>query len=295
MIAKYECIGCIIDQIKNIINKNFKEYDEKQKFEIMREVSSEMLKYSSYGKKPIEMARIIYDKLGEYTGHTDYFKEEKKQSNETFLEVFDEMYKFLKNSNNPLKDAAKLSALGNVIDYGVKNSFGELEWELENILKMKKFTIDSFDSFINYLEDAKILLYIHDNAGEIVLDKLFIKLIKEKYPSLHVVSAVRDIPIINDVTLEDAKEIGLEEVSDEVISSGSKIPGTLLSDVNQEFMIAYKQADIIISKGQGNYEGLSNEDEKIFFVMMAKCPVVSRELGVNVGDLIFQENVVTLK
>ncbi|KLO24310.1 hypothetical protein X275_00500 [Marinitoga sp. 1197] len=287
MYAKYECIVCIIDQIKSIINKDFKNYTEREKFEIMKNISLDMLKYSDYGKKPIEMARIIYDKLSEYTGTTDYFKEEKKQSNETFLDVFDEMYLFLKDSDNPLKNAAKLSALGNVIDYGVKNSFGELEWELENILKIKKFALDDFESFYESLENSKILLYIHDNAGEIVLDKLFIKLIKEEFPDLHVVSVVRGAPIINDVTLEDAKEIGLDEVSSEIISSGSKIPGTLLSNVNQEFMIAYKQADIIISKGQGNFEGLSEENENIYFVLMAKCPVVSRDLGVNIGDLIF--------
>ncbi|WP_129408487.1 damage-control phosphatase ARMT1 family protein [Marinitoga lauensis] len=263
MFAKYECIECIIGQIKDIINKDFKGYDEKQKFEIMKNVSLEMLKYSTYGKKPIEMARIIYERLGEYTGTTDYFKEEKKQSNETFLDVFDEMYTFLKESDNPLKNAAKLSALGNVIDYGVKNSFGELEWELENILKNKDFALDDFDAFVETLENSKILLYIHDNAGEVVLDKLFIKLIKEKYPELHVISAVRGEPVINDVTLEDAKEIGLDEVSSEIISSGSKIPGTLLSDVNQEFMIAYKQADMIISKGQGILKVLV-EKMKIF-------------------------------
>ncbi|SHE71740.1 hypothetical protein SAMN02745164_01002 [Marinitoga hydrogenitolerans DSM 16785] len=287
MFAKYECIACVIEQIKSIINKNFKDYEEKEKFEIMNKISLEMLKYSTYGKKPIEMARIIYDNLSEYTGTTDYFKEEKKQSNETFLEVFDEMYIFLKDSEDPLKNAAKLSALGNVIDYGVKNSFGELEWELENILKTKDFVLDDFESFNETLENAKILLYIHDNAGEIVLDKLFIKIIKEKYPYLYVISAVRGAPVINDVTLEDAKEIGLDEVSSEIISSGSKIPGTLLSDVNQEFMIAYKQADVIISKGQGNFEGLSGEEENIYFVLMSKCPVVSRELGVKVGDLVF--------
>ncbi|GAB6189179.1 DUF89 domain-containing protein [Marinitoga arctica] len=287
MFAKYECIVCIAEQIKSIIDKNFKNLNEKEKFDIMRNVSLEMIKYSTYGKKPIEMARIIYEKLGEYSGTTDYFQKEKKQSNDIFLEVFDEMYLYLKNSGDVLKNAAKLTALGNVIDYGVKNSFGELEWELENILKVKNFILDDFNSFAESLETAKILLYIHDNAGELVLDKLFIKIIKEMYPNIHIISAVRSAPIINDATLEDAEYIKLKEVSDEVIPSGSKIPGTLLSDVNQEFMIAYKQADIIISKGQGNFEGLSEENENIYFVLMSKCPVVSRELGVNIGDLVF--------
>ncbi|OQY09210.1 MAG: hypothetical protein B6I29_03890 [Marinitoga sp. 4572_148] len=287
MFAKYECIVCVIEQLKNILAKNFKTLGEKEKFEIMRSVSLEMVKYSTYGKKPIEMARIIYEKLEEYSGTTDYFKEEKKQSNDIFLEVFDEMYLYLKNSDNPLKNAAKLTALGNLIDYGVKNSFGELEWELENILKVKDFTLDEFNTFKDSLTGAKILLYIHDNAGEVVLDKLFIKILKEMYPELHIISAVRGAPIINDVTLEDAEYINLNEAADEVISSGGRIPGTLLSDVNQEFLIAYKQADIIISKGQGNFEGLSEENENIYFVLMAKCPAISRELGINVGDLVF--------
>lgn len=287
MFAKYECIVCVMEQLKNILAKNFKTLGEKEKFEIMRSVSLEMIKYSTYGKKPIEMARIIYEKLEEYSGTTDYFKEEKKQSNDIFLEVFDEMYLYLKNSDNPLKNAAKLTALGNLIDYGVKNSFGELEWELENILKVKDFTLDEFNTFKDSLTGAKILLYIHDNAGEVVLDKLFIKILKEMYPELHIISAVRGAPIINDVTLEDAEYINLSEAADEVISSGGRIPGTLLSDVNQEFLIAYKQADIIISKGQGNFEGLSEENENIYFVLMAKCPAISRELGINVGDLVF--------
>ncbi|AEX85708.1 hypothetical protein Marpi_1305 [Marinitoga piezophila KA3] len=289
MYAKFECIDCIVSQIKTIIGKNFDYLDEKEKFDLMKSVSTDLLKYSEYGKRPIELARVIYEKLGEKseTKTHDFYREEKQASNALFLEAYDELYKFLKDSDEPLKNAAKLSVLGNVIDYGIKNSFGELEWELENSLKLKNFSLDDFDSFYETLQEAKILLYIHDNAGEIVLDKLFIKMIKEEFPEVHIISAVRSAPVINDVTLEDAKEVGLEEVASEVIESGSKIPGTLLSDVNQEFLIAYKQADIIISKGQGNFEGLNGESEKIYFALMAKCPVVARELKVDVGDIIF--------
>jgi len=135
-----------------------------------------------------------------------------------------------------------------------------------------------YDEFKTSLKKAEKILYILDNAGEIVFDMILIEEINKE-----IVCAVREKPIINDVTLEDAGQVQLERVA-KVISSGSDIPGTVVSNCSDEFLKHYQEADIIISKGQGNFETLTDKDKKIFFIFKAKCPVVTAQLGCNLGD-----------
>jgi len=139
-----------------------------------------------------------------------------------------------------------------------------------------------FEELKKALSEAESVLYLGDNAGESVLDRILIEEIKAP-----VIYAVRDIPVLNDATYDDAVASGIGE-SAEIVSSGTTAPGTILRTCNDNFLEIFRNADVVISKGQGNYEALSDVDRSIFFLLRAKCPVVAEDLGVKDGDLILK-------
>lgn len=292
MYAKYQCLNCITKHSMGLLEKAYSEHNlddpkiQKEIFENYIKLIQTVAETAVWGKKPVELSLPVYDKLYEIFGKQDFYMAEKSTSNRLLLEMYDDLLQHCINSPDPIEEALKISALGNFIDYGVKNSFGELEWELQNLVKTKTLSINHTKNFIKDLKEARSLLVIHDNAGEIVLDKVLIRIIKKIYPKLVVYSAVRSEPVINDVTMTDAQEINLKEVSI-VIESGSKYPGTLLDNVNVAFKNIFDNADVILSKGQGNFEGLNGVEKNIYFNFMAKCHPVANAVGVKVGDVVF--------
>lgn len=132
------------------------------------------------------------------------------------------------------------------------------------------------------MREAKTVLYLADNAGEIVFDRVFIE---EFCDNRKVIFAVRDKPAINDALMEDAIFCGIDKVA-QVVSSGIDAPGTILKYCLDEFLKIFRQADLIISKGQGNFESLSQEKKPIFFLFMVKCPVIAKEIGCKMEDMV---------
>jgi uncharacterized protein with ATP-grasp and redox domains len=145
-------------------------------------------------------------------------------------------------------------------------------------------SIDHYESFKRSMENAKTILYIGDNAGETVFDKILMETFQKD-----TIFAVRDVPIINDATIEDAQKSGIDRIA-RIVSSGCDTPGTILKRCSPEFMDIFRTADIIISKGQGNYEGLSDEKREIFFLLKVKCRVVARNLDAQVGEMILKNS-----
>jgi uncharacterized protein with ATP-grasp and redox domains len=141
------------------------------------------------------------------------------------------------------------------------------------------------DGFRNAAAAAKDILYIADNAGEIVFDRLLIKQIGPE----KITFVVKGGPIINDATIEDAQAAGLTDLM-KVIDTGDDAPGTILEFCSEDFQHCFEAADLVIAKGQGNYETLSNIDKNIFFLVKAKCPVIARDLGCEVGETILQKS-----
>jgi len=186
----------------------------------------------------------------------------------------------VEQSDDPLLTAIRIAIAGNVIDLGINKTF-DLVKDVEKILA-QDFAIFDYDSFRQRLDGAQNVLYLGDNCGESVFDKILIEQIKKP-----VIFAVRSAPIINDVTMEEAIESGLDEVAN-LMESGCVAPGTILSQCTEEFMEVYNSADLIISKGQGNYEGLSEADRPIFFLLKAKCHVIAKDLGVHEGDIVLK-------
>jgi hypothetical protein len=242
---------------------------------------------------PPEIARLGYALLRKINNGADPYKEIKEKSNRLALRLLGKLKAKVDHSQDRLLKALELAIAGNIIDFGVKNNLN-IKTELKKILSaesksIKKNSIFHYAEFKKVLKKAKNILYLADNAGEVVFDRILIEEIKRGYPEKNIYFAVKDKPIINDALLEDAKVCGINKVA-RVISNGTDAPGTILRLCSREFKKIYNSADMIISKGQGNFESLSGETRDIFFLFMVKCPVVAKETGCKMGDIVLFHN-----
>ena len=249
----------------------------------------------SLNSSPPQMGRIIYGLVRKITGKKDPYKKLKQKSNRLALGLYSKLKDKVSASSDRLLVAVELAIAGNIIDYGVKNSLN-VDKELKKILSQENKIIRSekkklfnYSEFKRALRKAKTILYLGDNTGEIVFDRVLIEEIKRIGKNKKIIFAVKEKPIINDALVEDAYICGVDKIA-EVISSGLDSPGTILSLCSKRFLKVYKKADMIISKGQGNFEALSDAKRDIFFLFMAKCPVVAGDIGCNLGDVILCHN-----
>ena len=239
-----------------------------------------MLKDIPMDSSPPETGRLIYKKVREITGNNDPYKEIKRENTDTALKLYPDLKKKIESSNDKLLTAIRIAIAGNVIDFGVDRKFN-IEGDIADILT-KDFAIYDYDEFKERLTKANKVLYIGDNAGEAVFDKILIEQIKKP-----VTYIVRDRPVINDATYDDAVHAGIDKVA-HILSSGTDAPGTVLKTCSAEFIELYNNANFIISKGQGNFEALSDEKRPIFFLLKVKCRVIANHLNVHEGDIIFK-------
>ncbi len=241
---------------------------------------SEIIKKKEINSPP-ELQQILNKKFCELANNYDLFAEEKEISNKIAEDIYNEWKPKLLNSNNPYDLALKLSIAGNIMDYGASSDF-DIYKTINEVLKTP-FNIDHSILLEKQIKKANKILYLGDNAGEIVFDKLFIEtVLKNK----QIIFAVRNSPILNDVTYSDAIETKMNKIAN-IISNGYDAPSTILNKCSKEFLKVYDNADLIISKGQGNLEGLLNEnDSRIFFLLMVKCDVIAEILDVKKGSFI---------
>ncbi|MBN2119956.1 MAG: DUF89 family protein [Candidatus Omnitrophica bacterium] len=242
-------------------------------------------------KSPPYMGRLAYKIAKKQTRCPDPYLAVKKKSNKLALKLYRHLKKKVMTSPDPLLMAVELACRGNIIDLGVKNCL-DVEKEVDdflngnfNIHKPHAKATFRYKEFKNALRAAKTILYIADNAGEIVFDKVLIEEIINKWQDKDLVFAVRGKPIINDALIEDAFFCGIDKIA-KVISSGCDAPGAILEFCSKSFVKVLKAADLIISKGQGNFEALSSGHNHIFFLFRAKCPVVAKHLNCRPGDVI---------
>ena len=214
----------------------------------------------------------------------DLYSEEKSGANQLLLEQYDEWKSIVTDSANPFRKAAKMAVVGNIIDYGAHSVNDDIVSQIKAIAQ-NDFAVDHTLELQKQLEKADSVLYIGDNAGEIVFDKLFI----ETMDHPNITFAVRGYPVINDITIYDAKQVGIDKLC-KVITNGYDAPSTLLDYCSEEFLQAYNSADVIIAKGQGNFEGLMEEKrDNLFFMLMAKCDPIAAMLGVKKGDMLVRK------
>jgi len=229
---------------------------------------------------PPETGREIYRTVREVTGVDDPFAGLKAESIKKALSLYPSLKEMVEISEEPLETAVKLAVAGNIIDFGANPDF-QLEQDIQEALR-KEPAINHYEAFKKKLEGAREILYLADNAGETVFDKILIEVMAKP-----VIYAVRDRPVINDATVKDAIESGLDKVA-KVVSSGCDAPGVILKRCSEGFLDHFRRADLIISKGQGNYETLSSEQRPIFYLLKTKCSIIARDLGVNQGDTVIK-------
>ncbi len=260
--------------------------DERIQRSVMDEVA-EMIPGFPLDITPPEIAQKVYQAVYRITENDDPYREAKQQSNEKALALYSKLKRIVADSDDPLLTACKLAIAGNSIDLGPQVEQHDLNSVIESTLD-SPLAYDDYPEFSHAIESASNILYLADNAGEIVFDKLLIEELKRDR-TLDITVAVRDKPIINDATLEDAEAVGLNDLTT-VITNGSDAPATILAQCTPQVRQLYDSADMIIAKGQGNYESLSEESANIFFFLRAKCSIVAAPLNVQVGDAILKRS-----
>jgi len=283
MKASFDCIPCIIRQ--TVEAARLGSPDQK----MQREIINKTLKYlqnADFDVSPPELGKHIYQMISESLGGIDPYHEMKHRLNSFILKHYNELKRFVYFSDDPVHLAAKLSIVGNQFHFDEGEPAVQLQEMLSEVNKLK-FAVDDYSQFLEDLLKSRHILFLADNAGEIVFDKLFIEVLKRFYPERghKFIVVVRGAPIINDATRADAEMIDLDEVAT-VIDNGDNAPATVLHHVSQEMRDYYHKADLIISKGQGNFESLEQENKRIYFMFRIKCPVISKELEAPEGSLV---------
>jgi uncharacterized protein with ATP-grasp and redox domains len=273
-----KCLQCNIGQIIKVADivdatENQKEWAARAVFEYLKDID--------FSKSNPEIMSGTWKIITKGFDNEDPYKDIRIYYNNALMEVYDDIKKLVESSENRFKSGLMMAVTGNLIDFGANHNFSiDLLIEKLHMLESDNcLEIDHSDNLYEKLLNGKSLLYIGDNCGEIVLDKIFIEEIQREFPQIEVYFSVRGEPILNDVTMMDANMVRMSEVAN-VIESGDGAPGTVLSQTSAEFKKLFDNADVIIAKGQGNYESLSDvKREGLFLTLMAKCPVVSDCVG----------------
>jgi hypothetical protein len=289
-----ECIGCLFNQTVKAFTLLKSDIDPSIILKAQKKVMKYLLENNmEHTSSPI-VGKFLYRLVGEMMNVEDPYKKLKHHYNQLALKHYEDLKEFVKNSEDPIFEAIVLSALANTIDFASPHDI-DIVNDLKNF-SPKDLVINDYPLFKKLLEKETKLLVLLDNAGEIVFDKILIEILLSQYPELEIICAVRAAPIINDVTMEDAKYVSLTEIV-KVIES-SYAPGIDFSDITEEFRHYFFEEDcLILSKGQGNFETLTGnintpeniQDKDIFYLLKAKCSLMERLFGVEKGSLIFKK------
>lgn len=246
--------------------------------EIMNQTMAR-LSSSKLNEPPPIIAQHTQRQIKKITGNPDPYKDLKIKYNRFAKKILPELESMVNNAENPFEIAVRIAIAGNLIDFGLVSDKGENKFLIDIQDSIKAKTIGSFALFQERVEKAESILWLGDNTGEIVFDRLLL----EQMDTNKVVYAVRGGNILNDATMEDAIDAGISDIV-KVIDNGADIPGTYLEYCSKEFKEHYTKADLIISKGQGNFETLDHEDKRIVYLFKVKCQVVARNSGFEKGD-----------
>lgn len=275
------CVTCIINQSVKVADAIHA--SETLKNEITSTVKEMSLDFS-FDNNPPEIASYVYEKMAEIANKTDLYAEVKELSTKKALSFIPLLKEKLLFTDNKLLTATKIAVAGNVIDLAAAVEF-DLEEELSKVFHTE-FAHNDFDLLHEKLSSAKTVLLIGDNVGEHIFDYLFIETLQELFPDARYSYMVRGNPIINDVTMKEAKEAGFDELC-ELVDSGVNTPGFVYGRANSYSKKLFDSVDLVISKGMGNYECLSPSHRKdICFLLKVKCEVVASSLLKKLGDIV---------
>ncbi len=276
-----ECIECIINQSVKVSQAIAADENLSKK---LTTTVRNMSKDFSFNDTPPEIASYVYEKMALLANKTDLYDAVKALSTQKALSFVPLVKEHLKNSHDKLLTATKTAVAGNVIDLAAAVEF-DLEEELEKIYDVD-FTYDDLESLRLELQSAKSVLVIGDNVGEHIFDYVFIQTLQNLYPKIEFSYMVRGNPIINDVTMKEALEAGFDKLCN-LVDSGVNTPGFTYERASSQAKKLFDEADLVISKGMGNYECMSPSHRKdICFLLKVKCNVVAASLGKNLGDIV---------
>jgi len=279
----FDCIPCIVRQTLDSVR--LFTADETVQEGVLRDVlraAADM----DLRRTPPEMAQWIHRRIRKHLGSRDPYRQIKDRFNRMALEMYPTLREWVEESDEPLETAVRLAIAGNVIDFGVNSRLSESQVR-ESVMQTLSVPLDAdLEEFSQAVADAERILYLTDNAGEIVFDRVLI----ERMPAARLTIGVRGFPAINDATMKDAEDTGITALA-EVIDNGSDAPGTILDDCSVDFVERFNQADLVIAKGQGNYETLSEVNKDIYFLLKAKCPVIAEDIGCQVDSLVLRRSV----
>ncbi len=281
MFIEPACVECIINQSLKVADALGS--DEVLRHNLLNHVQ-EASKTFSFTNTPPEIAAGVYADMAKIAQKEDLYRKQKQHATQKALSFLPSLKKRVATSKEKLLTATKIAVAGNVIDLAAEVEF-DLALELEKIFETD-FAIDNVQKLHYELQHARDVVVLGDNVGEHIFDYLYIETLQQLYPQIKFSYFVRGCPIINDVTIKEAQEAGFENLC-HVVDSGVDTPGFAYTRATQEAKELFDNADVVISKGMGNYESLSpTHRDKICFLLKVKCNVVARSLGKDLGDII---------
>jgi uncharacterized protein with ATP-grasp and redox domains len=274
-----ECIPCFLRQALQA--SRFASDDPSVHERVLREVAR-AVSTMDMSKTPPEMGQLIHRVIRKETGIDDPYAVVKRRFNDLVLELYPRLKDKVAGADDPFETAVRLAIAGNIIDFGGGRSTDAIDVERSIGESLTKpLAGGALELLRSAADEASDILYIADNAGEIVFDRI---LIEELSPE-RVTLVVRGRSVLNDATIEDAGAVGLLEIVD-VLPNGSDAPGTILDDCSEAVKTRFAEADLVIAKGQGNFETLSNVSRPVFFLLRVKCEVLAREIGYELGSVV---------
>jgi len=278
----YECGPCFLRQAKEAMDLSTD--DEKLKMELMEDIFKFLSNNFKMDTNSNGTGSAMHKMIIEKTGCRDPYHKEKIEGNEIALKYLPEVKRILEEDDS-LENHVKIAIIGNILDFGAFTLDDDIESVIKDSLK-KNLTVKDIEEFENSLKNNDRVLYLVDNTGEIVFDKLLLSKIKEY--GLDITIAVKSVPILNDACMKEALDAGLDEFG-EIVEIGCGTVGYVDSEISDEFREIFDSHKFIISKGMGNYEGLSEidlSDKEIYFLLCAKCNTIAKHIGVNLHDML---------
>lgn len=276
----HDCIPCLVKQALKA--SRMATADRGVHEDVLRQVLR-MAAELPFSTCPPLLAREIHRIVREKSGNPDPYRSVKERFNREALALYEGLKKRVKESGRPFETAVRLAIAGNIIDFAPASRPEDicLEETIEDALT-RELAVDDISRMEQDTALAERILYLADNAGEIVFDRILI----EEMPTDRLTVGVRGRPVINDATMEDAEAVGLTGIV-KVIDNGSDAPGTILEICSDSFTRCFEEADLVIAKGLGNYETLSNLSGKnLYFLFKAKCPVLAEDIDCEQGDIV---------
>ena len=284
MKTSYKCIQCFFRQIDTA--SSLAGFNKVKKEKLFIDLTKKLLKFD-FNSPPVVFGRTIYKSISRISGKKDIFYSKKIETERYLTNHSYVIENTIGRSKDSLFTAAKMSCAANAIDFGTGKS-PDISGFLLKLGSTKLYT-NQFALFKKMLKKSRSLLILADNCGEAIFDMFFIREIRKILPRLNIFYAVRSSPIINDVVISDARRIGIDKVA-KVISSGCDYPGLILHKTSSIFQRIYNDSDIVVSKGQGNFESFYDDKKNIFYLFQIKCPAVSELLNIPQGQILFIYN-----